>query len=118
MLFTRILLFVATLLTAAVVALWQATGGDAYTKFTVVQRVERGDAEGDLLGGTGFYDGEPVVETVRRREFRLGMLPTPSELLDRHWLSVASLTGAIWALTLGAVWWKRRLRRERPAKTT
>ena len=98
----------AALLTVLVLVVWQATGGDAYTKFIVVERVERDVPAGDLLGEAGFYDDQPQIETQRRREFRLGLLPTPAGLLDKHWISVTVLAGAAWILAIGALWWKRR----------
>ena len=98
----------AIVVTVASLVTWQATGGDWYTKFEVVEQVEAKPDPGDPLAAAGFYDGDPVTRTEIRDEFRLGLLPTPSGLLDKHVLSVATLTGPLWALGLAVVWFGRR----------
>lgn len=105
-----VILAVPILVTVAMLVAWQATGGDAYTKFTVVERVEvRSDAD-DPLAETGMFDdAQPRYESVRRDEFRLGLLPTPQGLFDKHAISVASVVGPVWALFLGGWWLKRKM---------
>jgi len=101
---------IPTLITLASLMVWQATGGDAYTKFTVVERVEVKTQADDPLSGTGMFDeAEPRYETMRRDEFRLGLLPTPQGLFDKHAISVASVVGPVWVLSLGGWWIKRRI---------
>ncbi len=95
-------------ITIAMLIAWQATGGDAYTKFTVVERVEVQSEADDPLAGTGMFDeGERRYQTQRRDEFRLGLLPTPQGLFDKHVISVASVVGPAWVLFIGG-WWLRR----------
>jgi len=99
---TVVFWLIPILITLAVLIAWQATGGDAYTKFTVVERVEVGTPSNDPLAGTGMFDdAQPRYETVRRDEFRLGLLPTPQGLFDKHAISVASVAGPVWAVFLG-----------------
>jgi hypothetical protein len=98
------------LITVAMLIAWQATGGDAYTKFTVVERVQVQPEADDPLAGTGMFDdAEPRYETERRDEFRLGLLPTPQGLFDKHVVSVASVAGPVWVLFIGGWWLKKKL---------
>jgi hypothetical protein len=100
------------LVTAVTLGVWIATGRHFYTKFEVVENVESPAETEDPLAGTGFYDDDDAVpRTVRRDEFHLGLLPTPQGVLDKHWLSVASVLGGIWALLLFSGWAARRRRR-------
>lgn len=98
------------LITVAMLIAWQATGGDAYTKFTVVERVEVQPEADDPLAGTGMFDNaKPRYETERREEFRLGLLPTPQGLFDKHVISVASVVGPLWVLFIGGWWLKKKM---------
>ncbi len=112
---SRIFLVLALLVTAASLVTWIGTGGDWYTKFEVVEQVEVEPAADDPLVAAGFYDGNTVTRTVTRDEFRLGLLPIPTGLLDKHALSVATLAGPFWGLALVAVWLGKRRRRGRQA---
>lgn len=102
----------ALLVSLAVLAVWLTTGADAYTKFTVVEQRDRVIDPDDPLAATGFYDDEEQaganLETVTRDEFRLGLLPTPQGLFDKHALSVASLLGPVWAAALLGLWITRK----------
>lgn len=109
----------ATLLAAATVTvlafgLWAATGRDAYTKFEVVEEIQKPVDPNDPLAGTGFYENDTVTEVVRRPEFRFGLLPTPSGIFDKHIFSVATLAGPVWGFALVALFLRRRevLRRD------
>lgn len=102
---------VALVLTIATVIAWQMTGGDAYTKYQLNVEVERKLDPSDPLYGTGFYEDDVVKETVTRDEFRLGLLPTPQGLVDKHVLSVTTVLGPLWALVAGALVISRRRRR-------
>lgn len=93
--------------TLGAVITWQATGGDYYTKFEVVEQIERLPDADDPLAGTGFYDDEKVVETVTRKDFRFGLLPTPAGLFDKHILSVVSISLPFWILAVGVIWFTR-----------
>lgn len=105
----KALIAVPLLVTLVVLAVWLGTGADAYTKFTVVEQRPRVIDENDPLAATGFYDDDAEnLETVRRDEFRLGLLPTPQGLLDKHALSVASLAGPVWAGALLGLWLTRK----------
>ena len=94
--------------TLLAVALWQVTGGDSYTKFRVVETVEREIDADDPLVAAGFYDDAPTTETVTRDAFRFGLLPTPQGLFDRHMASVVTAAAPLWLVTLGVVIWERR----------
>ncbi len=107
---SKALLVLAALVTVASLVTWQATGGDWYTKFEVVEQVEVKPDPTDPLVAAGFYDGNTVTRTETRDEFRLGLLPTPSGLLDKHAMSVATLVTPFWLLGLGAAWLGRRCR--------
>lgn len=111
-------LLVATAITLLALSVWAGTGRDAYTKFEVVEEVEKPVDANDPFAGTGFYDSSTKKETVRRPEFRLGLLPTPAGLLDKHMLSVATLAGPVWGVTLLLLFLGRRERRKRsPARS-
>lgn len=105
----------AAVCTAAALALWIATDRHAYTKFEVVERVEVPVPEDDLLAGTGFYEGGVQVSTERRKEFHLGLLPTPAGLVDKHWLSVPTLAVPPWVVAMVLMFAQRRRRRRRRA---
>ncbi|MBD3257283.1 hypothetical protein GF377_02530 [candidate division GN15 bacterium] len=105
-------------LTLTVVVTWQATGGDWYTKYQVVEQVTAKADPDDPLVAAGFYDDGATTKTVTRDEFRLGLLPTPSGVFDKHAVSVASIAGPLWLLGLGVFWYdRRRSRRGRVVKT-
>jgi hypothetical protein len=97
----------SAVVTVASVVLWQATGGDYYTKFQVVETVAREVDPDDPLAAAGFYDDGPAEETVSRDAFRFGLLPTPQGVFDRHAISVASFAGPLWAATLVVFGWRR-----------
>jgi hypothetical protein len=101
-------LIVAALITLATLILWQATGGDYYTKYEVVEQVEKEIDPDDPLAQAGFYDDGPQTETVSQDEFRFGLLPTPSGVLDKHAVSVSSINGPVWVIALVLVWRMRR----------
>lgn len=103
-------LTVTLIVTVAAIVLWQITGGDYYTKFEVIEEVQKPVDPDDPLAGTGFYEDDTKVETVARKDFRFGLLPTPSGLFDKHMLSVASFVAPFWVFTLFVLWWGRRKR--------
>jgi hypothetical protein len=105
---SRSILILAALVTVAALVTWQATGGDYYTKFSVVEQVEAKAEADDPLAAAGFYDGETVTRTESRDEFRLGLLP--SGLLDKHTLSVVTLVVPLWVLGVAVTWFDRRRR--------
>jgi hypothetical protein len=93
----------ATLLT------WAATGRDAYTKFQVVESTTRAVDPSDPLAGTGFYADETAQEqVVVRDEFRLGLLPTPQGLFDKHLLSVSTILILTWGVWMLHWRWRNR----------
>jgi hypothetical protein len=105
---TQLVLVVAALVTLAALIIWQTTGGDYYTKFEIVAQIETPVDQNDPLAAAGFYEGTSQTQTVTRREFHLGLLPTPSGLLDKHMVSVASIVSPVWVIAIGLVWWRRR----------
>lgn len=107
-------LLAAAFVTVAGLVLWQATGGDYYTKYEVIEEVPRTIDPDDPLAAAGFYDGSDT-EVVRRDEFRFGLLPTPQGLFDKHAISVASTAGPSWFVALVITWWTRR-RQKRDTK--
>ncbi len=104
----KIFLVLAALITLATLLTWQMTGGDYYTKFEVVEQIAAPVEANDPLAAAGFYEGTSQTQTVTRREFRLGLLPTPSGLLDKHTVSVASIVSPVWVIAIALVWWRRR----------
>jgi hypothetical protein len=108
---SKIVLAAAVILTIASVVIWQATGGDWYTKYEVVEQVESKADPNDPLVAAGFYEGGKTTETVTRDEFRFGLLPTPAGIFDKHALSVASVVGPAWGIAIGFLWIGRRKRR-------
>ncbi len=101
-------LLAAALVTLAAFAAWLATDRHAYTKFEVVERVEVPVAAGDPLAAAGFYEDGKNVQTVRRPEFHLGLLPTPQRLLDKHIVSVLTIAAPAWMVTAVLLWPRRR----------
>ena len=104
----QVVLAIAAVVTLVTVVTWQATGGDYYTKFQVVEEIESSVDENDPLAAAGFYDGESTKQAVTRDEFRFGLLPTPQGVFDKHAVSVASISGPLWVLAIGIAWWSRR----------
>jgi hypothetical protein len=111
----RTLFFAATLVTLSGIVLWQATGGDYYTKYEVIEEVPRQIDPDDPFADAGFYD-DAGTETVRRDEFRFGLLPTPQSIFDKHAISVLSFAGPSWFVAIGFAWWSRR-KQKQAAKT-
>ena len=105
---SKLVLFTVAAVTTASIVIWQATGGDWYTKYEVVEQVEFKPDPNDPLAAAGFYEGDTITKTVTRDEFRFGLLPTPSRIFDKHAISVASVTGPVWAIGLGVLWYQKR----------
>ncbi len=110
---SKIVILMASIVTVAVILIWQVTGGDYYTKFEVVEQVEVSVEQDDPLSDTGFYEGTSQIQTKTRKDFRLGLLPTPQGIFDKHVFSVVSIAAPTWVFTIGFVWWMHR--RKRPA---
>jgi hypothetical protein len=105
---TKIILVLAALVTLAALITWQMTGGDYYTKFEVVDQIEAPVDQNDPLAAAGFYDETSQTKIVTLQEFHLGLLPTPSGLLDKHVISVVTIVSPVWLIVLGLVWRGRR----------
>ena len=114
---TKAALLTATTVTLLAFGLWAATGRDAYTKYEVVEEIQKPVDPNDPLAGTGFYENDMVKEVVRRPEFRFGLLPTPSGIFDKHLFSVATLAGPTWGSALVVLLLRRR-NRTRPGADT
>ncbi len=111
---STIVILIASIVTVTILIIWQATGGDYYTKFEVVEQVEKPVDKDDPLADTGFYEGTSQTQVVARKEFRLGLLPTPQGIFDKHAVSVVSIAFPTWVLAIGLVWWMHRRRRSAP----
>jgi len=107
----KTMLFISILITAAAVITWQATGGDYYTKYEVIEQVDIPVDQDDPLAAAGFYDSDFRTETVTKNEFRMGLLPTPSKILDKHLVSLISIVIPFWLVTIFLLWRSRRGRR-------
>lgn len=105
---SRVIVIVASAVTAAALTTWMATGRHAYTKFVVVERVTTPIDPDDPLAQAGFYDGSTSIQTVERPEFHLGVLPVPERLLDKHMLSVVTIVGAAWLIAVPMLLLARR----------
>jgi hypothetical protein len=112
----KIAIGIAVVVTLATVVVWQATGGDYYTKFQVVEEIESETDPDDPLAAAGFYDGDSSTEVVTRDEFRFGLLPTPEGVFDKHAVSVASISGPVWLGAIGFAWWARRKEKRSKSK--
>lgn len=99
---------IAILVSAATLITWQATGGDYYTKFELIEQIEMPIDQNDPLAQTGFYDSDTRTETTRKSGFRMGLLPTPSGLIDKHLISVTSVMIPIWIVAIVMLWKARR----------
>jgi len=108
-----IVLLAAVALTATALGAWWITDRHYYTKYEVVEQVEVALDADDPLVLAGFYDERARVETVRRREFHLGLLPVPQGVFDKHALSVLTLVAPAWLLCLPLAWWLRHRRDRR-----
>lgn len=113
---TGIIIAIAFAVTLGTVILWQATGGDYYTKFQVVEEVQSQVDPDDPLAAAGFYEGDTTTQAVTRDEFRFGLLPTPEGVFDKHVVSVASVAGPVWACAIGFTWWTRRKTHRRESR--
>lgn len=105
---TTTLVLFAVALTLLPVGLWISTGRDAYTKFEVIEEVQKPVDPNDPFAATGLYDGNAKKEVVRRPAFRFGLLPTPSGIFDKHVFSVVTVAGPIWVLAFVAIFARRR----------
>ena len=112
---SRMVMSAVAAVTLIAIVTWQATGGDWYTKYQVVEQIEAPADPNDPLAAAGFYEAGTMTTTVTKEEFHLGLLPTPAGLIDKHALSVASVTGPSWVLGLAFVWYQRRKLRSRRA---
>ena len=108
---------VALIITIASLVTWQVTGGDYYTKFEVVEQIDSPVDPDDPLAGTGFYDDDSQKETVVTQGLRFGLLPTPKHLMDKHLLSVASMTIPPWTIVIALLLVVRRRNRSRISHT-
>jgi len=108
---TKSMILVAAIVTLATLVTWMATGRDYYTKYQVVEQVEVPIDQDDPFAQTGFQDDDkPLTETITRDEFHLGLIPTPSGLLDKHAVSVLSISAPPWGLAvlLFVMGWMRK----------
>jgi hypothetical protein len=105
---TKYIVWAAALMTVFVLILWRATGGDFYTKFEVIAQVEKEIDPNDPLAAAGFYDGDSKTETISRSEFRMGLLPTPSGIFDKHIVSVVSVSIPAWVIAMSMLLVNRR----------
>lgn len=104
----KIMITAVAAITIASVVTWQATGGDWYTKYKVVEQVETELDPNDPLVAAGFYEGSTTTTTESRDELRFGLLPTPAGLFDKHIFSVLSIVGPLWGITFVVVLYQRR----------
>lgn len=104
----KALLTAAVAMTIVVLTTWQATGGDWYTKYEVVEQVTINPDANDPLAAAGFFDDAGETMTVRRSEFHLGLLPTAAGLIDKHALSVTTSLIPLWVVVLASLWLGRR----------
>lgn len=109
--FTKATILAAAILTVVAIITWRATGGDYYTKFEIIEQVEKEIAADDPLAAAGFYEGDTRIETVRRDGFRMGLLPTPAGIIDKHAISVASISIPSWTAAFILIWINRRRQR-------
>ena len=94
-------------LTLMVIATWLIAGGDYYTKYEIVKEVVKELDQSDPLVAAGFYDNTTTTETVTINEFRLGLLPTPSGLFDKHVIAVVTLLSPIWFIAFVTLFLQR-----------
>jgi len=112
----RTLLIAAVLLTVGVLFVWHFTGGDYYTKFEVIEEVEEKLDPSDPLVAAGFYENDTATKTISRKEFRLGLLPVPQGIFDKHAVSVLTILFLIWGLAASFIWIFRRQMTRVPIK--
>ncbi len=93
---------------AGVIAAWMATGREAFTKSRTLHREPMRIDPQDPLAQASFDEGASQTRLIRREGFRLGLLPAPQRLADRHALSVIPLLAAIWMFVGVAVGLARR----------
>jgi hypothetical protein len=103
----KAMLWVTVAAGSASLLVWRATGGDAFTKFEAIEIIQRPVQPDDPLAGTAFYDSNTVTETIRIKQFRLGLLPGTPRLTDKHALSVVTVTAPLGVLTLLSALWAR-----------
>lgn len=106
----------ALCVTIASLVTWRVTGGDYYTKFEFIERIESPVDPDDPLAGTGFYDESSREETIVTRGLRFGLLPTPNHLFDKHLLSVVSVCIPAWSVVVVLLILSRRRNRAAPRR--
>ncbi len=87
----------ALLLSALTIGLWVGTGRHAYTAFESIEIVAHAPDDDDPFAATGLYDDAVPTSVRTTATFRLGLIPTPQHLFDRHLLSVLTLLPLSWA---------------------
>jgi len=112
---TKILLGLAVVFTIASLGAWAATDFHPYTKYQVVEEVEKTPDPDDPFAGTGLVEeGEVETEVVTRDEFHFGLLPTPQGLFDKHFVSVVTFAVPLWVLA-AASWFVTRRKQQHSA---
>ena len=105
---TKNTILAAIVLSAIIIIFWQVTGGDFYTKYQVVAEIEKKLDRSDPLVAAGFYDNGTTTETIVKDEFRLGLLPTPSGIFDKHSIAVITMITPIWLISFMMYFLKRQ----------
>ena len=105
---TKKTVFFTLTLTVLILILWQITGGDYYTKYQVVEEIEKELDQSDPLVAAGFYQSSTVTETIVKDEFRLGLLPTPTTLFDKHSIAVTTIIAPVWFISAIIFFYRRR----------
>lgn len=107
---TKKTVFFTITLTVLILIIWQMTGGDYYTKYQVVEEIEKELDQSDPLVVAGFYENSTVTETIVKDEFRLGLLPTPSSIFDKHVLAVTTVILPLWFISVVVFIYQRKKR--------
>ncbi|HHI03422.1 MAG: hypothetical protein DRP51_10425 [Candidatus Zixiibacteriota bacterium] len=107
---TKKTMLAAIILSSVILIIWQITGGDFYTKYQVVEEIEKKLDQSDPLLAAGFYGNSTITETIVKNEFRFGLLPTASGIFDKHTIAVTTILTPLWSavIILQFIWRKKR----------
>ncbi len=100
----------AMIVTSVAALTWAATGRHVFTKYESIEERSDPPRSDDPFAAAGFYDGAPA-RVVHVKAFHFGLLPSAGSVLDKHIVSLATVSAPLWLLTFASAWRRRSSRR-------